>query len=107
MTDAPTNRDPLPRTGQRSGAGSFPTRTADPAFEAVRNAVRRRLPEIMSAGVPEAAGLDMLLKRDREELVSTATVFLTRSAHDREAASAVMAASTAALRDRLALATSA
>ena len=105
MTDAPTSRDPLPRIGQRSGADPFPARTADPALEAVHNAVRRRLPEIMSAGVPEAAGLDMLLKRDREELVSTATVFLTRSAHDREAASAALAASAAALRDRLALTT--
>jgi hypothetical protein len=105
MTDAPTNRDPLPRIGQRSGADPFPARTADPVFEAAHNAVRRRLPEIVSAGVPEATGLDVLFKRDREDLASKATAFLTRSTHDREAASAVLAASTAALRDRLALTT--
>ena len=67
MTDAPTNRDPLPRIGQRSGADPFPARTADPVFEAAHNAVRRRLPEIVLAGVPEATGLDVLFKRDRED----------------------------------------
>ena len=74
-------------------------------MEAAHDAVRRRLPEILSAGVPDATGVDMLLARDREDLASTATVFMTRSTHAREAASAVLAASTAALRDRLALAT--
>ncbi len=105
MTDTPTHRDQLPRIGRRPGANPVSVRTADPALEAVRDAVRGRLTEIVSAGVPDGSGVETLLERDREDLASTATVFLTRSAPDREAASAVLAASTAALHDRLALAT--
>lgn len=105
MTDTPTHRDQLPRIGRRPGANPVSVRTADPALEAVRDAVRGRLTEIVSAGVPDGSGVETLLERDREDLASTATVFLTRAAPDREAASAVLAASTAALHDRLALAT--
>jgi hypothetical protein len=91
LTDVPTHLNPLART--------------DPALEAVRDAVRRRLPEIVSTAVPEAAGAETLLEQDRKDLETRARAFVTRPASDRDAASAALAAATAALRDRLALAT--
>lgn len=104
MTHVP-HLDPLPKIDQRAAAPTYSVATTSPALEAVRDAVRRRLPEIVAAVVPDASGTDALLEQDRDDVASTARVFLTRSAPDREAASAVLAASTAALRDRLALAT--
>lgn len=104
MTDVPTSLE-LPKIDQRSGADPFSARTTDPALEAVGEAVRRRLPAILATAVPEASAAEALLEHDRESLASTAKVFMTRSTPDREAATAVLTASTAALRDRLARAT--
>jgi len=100
MTRVPTHLAPLTRI-----ADTFPAATTNPALEGVRDAVQRRLPAIVAAAVPDASGTDALLQQDREDVASAATVFLTRSTPDREAASAVLAASTVALRDRLAAVT--
>jgi len=103
MTRVPTHLDPLPKLDQR--ADTFSVATTNPALEGVRDAVRRRLPAIVAAAVPDAYGTDALLQQDREDVASAASVFLTRSTPAREASSAVLAASAAALRDRLAAVT--
>lgn len=102
MSDATTERDPLARSGGPSAVGRLLSRTADPAVGAAREAARRRLREVISAGVPDATGVDALLERDGEAVRSAATRFLAGSSDDRDAADAVLAGSTAALRDRLA-----
>jgi hypothetical protein len=99
MTRVPTHLDPLPKTDQC--AKTFPVATTNPALEAVRDAVQSRLPEIVAAVVPDASAAETLLEQDRQDVTSTAKEILTRSTPDREAASAGLAASTAALRDRL------
>jgi hypothetical protein len=103
MARVPTHLDPLPKLDQR--ADTFSVATTNPALEGVRDAVRRRLPAIVAAAVPGASGTDALLQQDREDVASAASVFLTRSTPAREASSAVLAASAAALRDRLAAVT--
>jgi hypothetical protein len=101
MTRVPTHLDPLPKIDQRAGATTFSVATTNPALEAVRDAVQRRLPELVAAVVPDASAAGTLLEQDRQDVTSTAKEILTRSTPEREAASAGLAASTAALRDRL------
>src|SRR5690349_14682897 len=102
MTRVPTHLDPLPEFDQRARTFSAAT---NPALESVRDAVRPRLAAIVAAAIPDASDTDALLQQDREDVTSAASAFLTRATPGREAASAALATSTAALRDRLAVAT--
>ena len=101
MSEAPTHLGRVSGAGRHARANPTVTRRADPALEAVRDAVHRRLFEMLAPDVPDAPTVNKLLELDRRDLRSTATAFLATSSPERESASAALAASKEELHNRL------